>query len=226
MNRKEEIKGAYKSLGKAHGIYDGMMLGTSVIGRFILKHVWRMTREDTLEYQARSFETIPADFKGSILEIPVGTGVISMPVWKTMPYADITCADYSPSMMETARQRAEQMGIKNITFEQADVGKMRFSDESFDAVVSLNGFHAFPDKDAAYSETFRVLKKGGIFTGCFYVKGEVAHTDKRIRQIYVKKGFFTPPFETVDSLRNRLETMYSKVEVTNVKSIAVFKCIK
>ena len=42
-----------------------------------------MTQEDALEYQAKSFEHIPADFSGSILEVPVGTGVISMPVFKT-----------------------------------------------------------------------------------------------------------------------------------------------
>ena len=36
---------------------------------------------------------------------------------------------------------------------------------SFDTVLSLNGFHAFPDKEAAYRETFRVLRPGGTFCG-------------------------------------------------------------
>ena len=101
-----------------------------------------------------------------------------------------------------------------------------FEDESFDAVVSLNGFHAFPGKDAAYNETFRVLRKGGIFTGCFYVEKANARTDKWINGFYVKRGFFTPPFETVGSLLERLGSMYGSVEVSNVKSIAVFRCIK
>ena len=109
MERKTEIKQAYKSLGRAHSLYDNMMLGTNAAGRLILKAVWQMTQEDALEYQAKSFERIPADFSGSILEVPVGTGVISMPVFQTLPDADITCLDYSPKMMENARKRAEEV---------------------------------------------------------------------------------------------------------------------
>ncbi|MBQ6504051.1 MAG: methyltransferase domain-containing protein [Flexilinea sp.] len=226
MTRKDEIKSAYKSLGKTHGLYDGMMLGTSAFGRMILKFVWCMTREDALEYQAAAFEPIPPDFSGKLLEIPVGTGVISMPVFKTMPKADITCVDYSEKMMESAEKRAREMDIKNIRFQQGDVGDLPFPDNSFDAMVSLNGFRAFPNKEAAYRETFRVLKPGGIFTGCFYVQGSNAQTDKMIRRFYVPRGFFTPPFETKESLQTRLDGMYSEAEVLNVQSIAVFRCRK
>ncbi len=226
MTRKEDIKSAYKGLGNAHGFYDGMMLGTTFLGRQVLRHVWCMKREDALEYQAMAFEAIPAGFSGRLLEVPVGTGVLSMPVFKSLPNADITCVDYSEKMMASAERRAAEMGIGNIRFRQGDVGKLPFEDESFDAVVSLNGFHAFPDKEAAYRETFRVLKPGGIFTGCFYVEGSCAHTDKMIRKFYIRSGFFTPPFETVESLRTRLEGMYHSANVRNVQSIAVFQCRK
>ena len=128
--------------------------------------------------------------------------------------------------MESARKRAEEAGLHNIAFVQGDVGKLPFADESFDAVVSLNGFHAFPDKEAAYRETYRVLKKGGVFTGCFYVEGANSHTDTMIRLFYIRSGFFTRPFETVDSLRRRLKNMYQEADVQHVQSIAVFRCIK
>lgn len=226
MSRKDEIKSAYKSLGNAHSFYDGMMTGTTVSGRIILKHVWCMTNEDALEYQSRAFEGIPSDFTGQLLEVPVGTGVLSMPVFKTMPKAQITCIDYSEKMMMSAKNRAANMNIGNITFMQGDVGKLPFDDETFDCVVSLNGFHAFPDKEAAFKETYRVLKKVGLFCGCFYVEGSCEKTDKMIKRFYIKSGFFTPPFETVESLQNRLTGLYSTAEVSNVKSIACFKCVK
>ncbi|SFN83665.1 hypothetical protein SAMN04487831_10453 [Pseudobutyrivibrio sp. UC1225] len=50
--------------------------------------------------------------------------------------------------------------------------------------------------------------------------------DKMIRRFYIKSGFFTEPFETVDSLKARLSKLYSTVEVSNVESIAVFNCVK
>ena len=226
MSRKDEIKSAYRSLGATHSFYDGMMLGTTRIGRLMLKHVWRMTRDDALEYQARALEPIPTGFAGKLLEVPVGTGVLSMPVFRTLPDAEITCLDYSEKMMETARNRAKDMGMTNVRFLRGDVGALPFADESFDIVVSLNGFHAFPDKEAAYRETYRVLRKGGVFTGCFYVEGSCAQTDKMIRRFYIKSGFFTPPFETVESLWQRLSDRYAEAEVGNVRSIAIFRCVK
>lgn len=224
MNRKEQIKEAYRSLGKANSAYDRMMTGSGLIGKAIDRIVWCMNGEDLLEYQARGLEAIPKDFSGDLLEVPVGTGVLSIPFFKTLPDAKITCLDYSEQMMKKAEQRAQEQGIKNISFMQGDVGSLPFEDESFDAVISLNGFHAFPDKEAAYDEIFRVLKKNGIFTGCFYVKGENRHTDRIIKNVYMKLGFFTPPFETVGSLKERLKGMYEEVDVSNVKSIVCFAC--
>ena len=226
MNRKDEIRSAYKSLGRAHSFYDGMMLGTSFTGKLIDRVVWNMSGEEVTESHALSLSALPADFSGRLLEVPVGTGVLSMPVFRNMKNADITCLDYSEQMMESARKRAEEMHIPNIHFVQGDVGKLPFEDESFDAVLSLNGFHAFPDKEAAWMETYRVLKPGGIFTGCFYAEGLTKRTDLLIRTFYVRSGFFTPPFETPESLERRLKNMYSEVSVSHVQSIAVFQCRK
>ena len=72
-------------------------------------------------------------------------------------------------------------------FQQGDVGALPFGDGSFDIVLSLNGFHAFPDKEAAWREIFRVLRPGGTFCGCFYVRGQNRHTDRMIRRLYVPK---------------------------------------
>ena len=93
-------------------------------------------------------------------------------------------------------------------------------------MLSLNVFHAFPDKDAAYNETFRVLKKGGVFCGCFYIAGEFKRTDRFVRRMYVPRGFFTPPFETRESLEKRLGKMYSEVRVSPVRAEGVFRCVK
>ena len=129
-------------------------------------------------------------------------------------------------MMGQAREKADRLHLKNVTFRQGDVGALPYADDTFDIVLSLNGFHAFPDKEAAYREVFRVLRPGGTFCGCFYVKGERKRTDWFVRHVYEKAGFFTPPYETVSSLKARLDGMYADVDMGNLKSMAWFVCRK
>lgn len=226
MSRKSEIQNAYKYLGKEATFYDGMITCSTIPGKAVCKVVWNMGKEENTRYLELAMAGIPEDFNGKMLEVPVGTGVLTMPVYKTLPNADITCLDYSADMMAVARHRVEKMNLSNVRFRQGDVGTLPFEDSSFDLVLSLNGFHAFPDKEAAYREVFRVLKPGGIFCGCFYIQGENKRTDWFIEKLYTPKGFFTPPYETADSLKSRLENMYSEVSVNTVESIGCFNCRK
>ncbi|MBR2670021.1 MAG: class I SAM-dependent methyltransferase [Solobacterium sp.] len=226
MTRRQQIQSAYKMTGSQANFYDGMMTYSTVLGKAICRIVWNMDKEKNLSYLEQALSGIPEDFSGKLLEVPVGTGVLTMPVYKALPDAEITCLDYSRDMMSSAQKKAEQAQITNIRFLQGDVGNLPFEDESFDIVLSLNGFHAFPDKPAAYRETCRVLKKGGTFCGCFYIQGECRRTDWFIRHLYQPKGFFTPPYETRDSLTARLKEMYSEVTVTNVEGIGCFVCRK
>ena len=226
MNRKEQIKNAYKLTGGHAGFYDGMMTYSTIPGKAVCRIVWNMDSEKNLRYIEKALSGVPEDFAGRLLEVPVGTGVLTMPVYRELREADITCLDYSPDMIAVARQRAKTAGIDNIAFVQGDVGALPFADESFDIVLSMNGFHAFPDKEAAYRETYRVLKKGGTFCGCFYVQKGNARTDWFIRHLYQPKGFFTAPYETKESLQKRLSAMYEAAEVTAVEGMACFRCTK
>ena len=226
MTRREQIRSAYRLTGGNAGFYDGMMTYSTLPGKAICRIVWNMDREKNLDYLERALSGVPDDFSGRLLEVPVGTGVLTMPVYRELPGADIICLDYSEAMMASAQAKAQAAGLQNVRFMQGDVGALPFGDEQFDIVLSLNGFHAFPDKEAAYRETFRVLKSGGVFCGCFYIQGGCARTDWFIRHLYQPKGFFTPPYETEDSLRARLARMYNQIEVTRVEGIGCFRCVK
>ena len=225
MERKEAIRGAYRMTG-GNNFYDGMITCSTLGGKAVSRLVWAMNKAECDDYLEKALSGIPSNFTGKLLEVPVGTGILTMPVYKTMPDADITCLDYSSDMMKQAQEKASRLNLNNITFQQGDVGALPYENGTFDVVVSLNGFHAFPDKEAAYREVFRVLRPGGTFCGCFYVKGEHKRTDWFVRHVYEKIGFFTPPYETASSLKNRLERMYAAVTLGNVKSMAWFICRK
>lgn len=225
-DRRAEIRSAYKQTGDHASLYDGMITYSTVLGKAICRIVWNMDGEKNYAYLERALSGVPEGFAGKLLEVPVGTGVLTMPIYRKLSDADITCLDYSPDMMAAAKARAERMGIRNAGFVQGDVGALPFEDGHFDIVLSLNGFHAFPDKEAAWRETFRVLKPGGTFCGCFYIRGGCGRTDWFIRHLYQPKGFFTPPYETEESLRERLSNMYTEVDVTRYEGIACFRCRK
>ena len=226
MSRRDQIQSAYRLAGSNAGFYDGMITCSTVPGRIICGAVWNMGKEKNLQYLDAALSGIPEDFSGKLLEVPVGTGVLTMPVYRALPGAEITCLDYSQDMMNAASAKAEAMGLQHVRLLQGDVGALPFADGSFDIVLSLNGFHAFPDKEAAYRETYRVLKLGGIFCGCFYVKGGCRRTDWFIRHLYEPKGWFTPPYETEESLRQRLKGLYRTADVSRVEGIAAFRCVK
>ena len=225
MERKEAIRGAYRLTGGSN-FYDGMITCSTFSGKAVCRLVWDMNKAENDAYLEKAMAGIPENFSGKLLEVPVGTGILTMPLYQTLPQADITCLDYSSDMMGQAQEKAERLHLENVTFRQGDVGALPFADGAFDIVLSLNGFHAFPDKEAAYREVFRVLKSGGTFCGCFYVAGECKQSDWFVRHIYEKTGFFTPPYETVSSLKARLEGMYTDVDRGNLKSMAWFVCRK
>jgi ubiquinone/menaquinone biosynthesis C-methylase UbiE len=222
MTRHEEIQNAYRELGKDATFYDGMITYSKPMGKAVSRLVWNIDGAKSAAYIEKALSGIPENFDGKLLEVPVGTGVLTMPVYATLPRADITCLDYSPDMMAAAKRRAPG----NVRFVQGDVGKLPFRDETFDIVLSMNGFHAFPDKEAAYRETYRVLKPGGTFCGCFYIKGQNRRTDWFIEKIYTPKGFFTPPFETLQSLYWRLSLLYDTVQISTEEGIVCFTCRK
>ena len=195
MSRHDEIQNSYKTLGKVGTMYDGIVTRSTLLGKLMDSLIWGLDKDAAAKWINDALAPIPTDFGGSLLEVPVGTGVLTMPLYKSLPNAAVTCLDYSADMMAHAEKRAEAMGISNVSFTQGDVGALPFADESFDIVLSLNGFHAFPDKDAAF-------------------------------HMYVPKGFFTPLFETQESLRKRLKGLYSQVDVHTVNAEGIFCCVK
>ena len=220
MNRKEKIHSRYK---KGAFAYDSLLSTKSVWSKLACKMVWGFP--DTA-YAGKLLDWIPNDFSGRLLDVPVGTALFTASKYKRIKNAEIICLDYSEDMMQYAEERFKNDKIGNITCRQGDVGALPFEDNSFDIVLSMNGFHAFPDKEAAFREIERVVKPNGSFIGCFYIKGEVTRTDWVINRFYVPKGYFTPPFMTKNELEQKLQGVYSSVELWNIGSIVCFRCVK
>lgn len=128
MNRHEEIKASYQSLGKGFAnMYDGIITRSTLLGKMMDSLIWGLNSEDAAKWINDALSPVPDGFPGKLLEVPVGTGVLTMPVYKNMKDADITCLDVSADMMKNAEGRANALGVRSVSFVQGDVGALAFA---------------------------------------------------------------------------------------------------
>jgi arsenite methyltransferase len=97
-----------------------------------------------------------------VLDVGSGAGTDSLVAAQMVgAEGDVTGIDMTPEMLETARVAAEEMGAKNVEFVESEAERLPFGDGSFDVVISNGVIDLVPDKDAVFSELFRVLAPGG-----------------------------------------------------------------
>ena len=71
--------------------------------------------------------------------------------------------DFSPQMIEKARNNATKRGYTNVKFLEGDIEQMHLSDNMADVVVSNCVLNLLPEKNKIFKEIHRVLKPGGHF---------------------------------------------------------------
>ena len=97
-----------------------------------------------------------------ILDLGCGAGTDSLVAAQMVaPDGRVTGIDMTPEMLGKARAAAAEMSQENVEFIEAEAERLPFADESFDVVISNGVIDLIPDKDAVFSDLFRVLEPGG-----------------------------------------------------------------
>jgi phosphatidylethanolamine/phosphatidyl-N-methylethanolamine N-methyltransferase len=94
-----------------------------------------------------------------VLEVAAGTGLVTRAIAGVA--GEVTATDYASAMVDLLIRRVNELGLRNVHCEQADIYALRFKPASFDAVVAANVLHLVPDLDGALAALRRVLKPGG-----------------------------------------------------------------
>ena len=98
-----------------------------------------------------------------VLDLGCGFGKSTMPIAERFPEASVEGVDFSAPCLRLAAVAAQQAGVPNVRYRQADAANTRFPDESFDLVTSTMLLHELPPKavEGVLSEAQRVLQPGG-----------------------------------------------------------------
>lgn len=97
----------------------------------------------------------------SVLDVGCGCGATALQMAQRVGSSgSATGVDLSEVMLNVARTRARQLGLKNVSFQRADVQTHAFS-EKFDAIYSRFGVMFFDNPETAFQNLAESLKPGG-----------------------------------------------------------------
>jgi len=222
---EDRITRAYDSCASSYDNYMTLSgLAWKLFGTPFVLLVWGFL--DDKVFINKPLASIPDDFDGVLLDVPAGTGMFTFDKYRKLNRASIIAIDYSLAMLQKARERYAENGIRNVTFIRGDVGNLPVRQASIDMCLSMAGFHAFPNKDQGLDEIARVLKHNSIFSGSFYIKGKRLLTDLFVRQIFCRKGFFTAPFYDEHECLSKFGEQFNIHHTANIKSGFCFEMSK
>ncbi len=93
--------------------------------------------------------------------------------------------DFTPAMIDRARQNAEVRGFNNVEFRQGDIESMPVTANTANVIVSNCVLNLVPNKDGVIKEIFRVLKPGGHFSiSDIVLEGELPNQIQEAAEMY------------------------------------------
>lgn len=93
--------------------------------------------------------------------------------------------DFTPAMIELARENAAVRGFHNVEFRQGDIENMPLPANTADVIVSNCVLNLVPDKNNVFKEIFRVLKPGAHFSiSDIVLEGELPKQIKEAAEMY------------------------------------------
>ncbi len=123
-----------------------------------------------------------------VLDLGCGDGNTALP--EAQLAAEVVGVDIASNLIAAAKQRAQQAGVKNVTFMEGDAAELNgLEDESFDLVVSIFGAMFAPRPDVVAKEMVRVTKPGGRIVMGNWIPGDPT----LVAQVLKISTAYTPP---------------------------------
>ena len=128
----------------------------------------------------------------TVLDVATGTGNVA--VRAAAAGAAVVGLDLTPELFETARPRAEELGVE-VEWVEGDAEELPYADATFDRVVSAFGVQFTPQHALAAAELVRVCKPDGVIGLCNWTpEGKVGELFSIMsRYLPPAPGYASPP---------------------------------
>ncbi|NND16956.1 MAG: methyltransferase domain-containing protein [Silicimonas sp.] len=139
-----------------------------------------------------------------VIDIACGTGIVARTAAaRSGGTANLTGADVSAEMLDTAARFAADAGLDGITWIECDAAEIPVDDARFDVVLCQQGLQFMPDKPGAMAEMARVLKPGGrLAISVWKTRSPIGTAFATVLDRHFGDGT-TAPWEMVYSLGDR-----------------------
>jgi SAM-dependent methyltransferase len=133
----------------------------------------------------------PAD---TVLELAAGPGDTGFAAAAIVgEHGRLISTDVSPGMVEVARRRGAELGLRNVDYRTMDAERIELEDDSVDAVLCRFGYMLVAEPAVALAETRRVLRPGGRLGLAVWRSADLNPWMAVAGRMLVERGHLPPP---------------------------------
>lgn len=169
-------------------------------------------KKDKSKYKELSKLIVPLVKDKTVLEVAMGTGLITENVCKNASKYEAT--DYSEEMVIEAKKKTYE---GNINFSVQNMFDLPFEDNSFDVIIASNVLHIIENPELAIKELKRVLKDDGTL-----IVPTFTHKDNSLTQNFKSRFMKIMGFKLYHSWSKESFIKFLKSNKLSVGKNAVF----
>lgn len=124
----------------------------------------RLHERDDAAYIQMLIESADIGPESDVLDVACGPGLVACQVARIARH--VTGVDLTPAMIDQARQRQQELELKNLSWTVGDAQPLPFDENHFDRVITRYSFHHFSDPASAFAELVRVCRPEGRVAVC------------------------------------------------------------
>ena len=128
--------------------------------------------------------------------------------------------DMTEEMIELANENKEKLGFTNVDFRLGEIEDLPIDKDSTDVVISNCVLNLVPNKEKAFSEIYRILKKGGHFcVSDIVLIGNLPEGLKKSAEMYA--GCVAGALQQNDYIGIIHNNGFKNVEIMKTKTITI-----